>query len=668
MDDCLKSSKDEQVAIYTAQQLRLLLSQGGFRLTKWLSNSRTVIESVPEAERSKSLKEVPLSSLPTERALGVSWNTEADTFGFSISLKDKPPTRRGILSVVSSVYDPLGFAASFILRAKEILQGLCRANVGWDDPIPDIYAKRSEAWLRDLPKLEGLKIKRCFKPSGFGEVVSAELHHFSDASQVGYGAVSYLRMVNQKGKVHCAFVIGKSRLAPLKSFTIPRLELSAAVLATKLDKMIRKEIDTPIAESVFWTDSTCVLSYISNENNRLHTFVANRVSTIHDASSPSQWRHVDTKSNPADDASRGLEIEDLLDCRRWLEGPEFLWETKNCWPVLEREDISDVKEDDPEVKKCKSLAMKSIPVDASLNDIFAKFSSWHRLKRSVAWLFRYKSALRAARDRRLRGESALTQKRVRPLTVEEMQEAEYEIIKAVQRESFSNEITSIQKEESYASGNPTELRSINRSSSICKLDPTLKDSILCVGGRLRNSAISEHAKNPMILPKDNHVVKLIIEHYHEVSAHAGLEHVLMLLREKYWIVGARVAIKGVLTRCHGCKKRSAPVGEQKMADLPEDRVTVGKPTFTNVGVDCFGPFIVKRGRSQVKRYGVIFTCLAIRAVHIEVGNNLDTDSFVNALRRFVARRGQPDEIRSDNGRESCVSQSMRGTKIGSTSF
>ena len=160
--------------------------------------------------------------------------------------------------------------------------------------------ERWEAWLSELPNLENLRIQRCFQPPNFGKVVSTELHHFSDASQRGYGAVSYLRFINAEGVNHCSFVMGKSRLAPLKTITIPRLELSAAVLATKLDKSIRKEIDIPICESVFWTDSTCVLSYTASEDRIFHTFVSNSVSSIHEASSPSQWNYVDTKSNPAD--------------------------------------------------------------------------------------------------------------------------------------------------------------------------------------------------------------------------------------------------------------------------------------------------------------------------------------------------------------------------------
>ncbi|XP_028408800.1 uncharacterized protein LOC114531376 [Dendronephthya gigantea] len=183
-------------------------------------------------------------------------------------------------------------------------------------------------------------------------------------------------MVDVEERIHCSFVMGKSRLAPLKSVTIPRLELLAAVVAAKLDKTIKKEIDIPIKDSFFWTDSTCVLSYILNEEKRFNTFVANHVSAIHNVSSPSQWNHVDTKSNPADDASRGLEIEDLLKNKLWLEGPEFLGKTKDYWPKLKQAEVLEVKEGDPEVKKCKSFAVTTEPnVNRSLDEMFTRFSS-----------------------------------------------------------------------------------------------------------------------------------------------------------------------------------------------------------------------------------------------------------------------------------------------------
>ena len=161
---------------------------------------------------------------------------------------------------------------------------------------------RWQTWLQELPKLEQLSIDRCFKTPNFGEITSTQLHHFADASQQGYGAVTYLRITDVSGNVKCSFVMGKSRLAPIKPVTIPRMELSAAVVATRLDRISRRELSLPINESFFWTDSTCVLRYIENLDKRFQTFVANRVATIHDASSPSQWRYVNTQSNPANDA------------------------------------------------------------------------------------------------------------------------------------------------------------------------------------------------------------------------------------------------------------------------------------------------------------------------------------------------------------------------------
>ena len=241
VDDCLKSIDSDEKAIRLANQLRELLARGGFRLTKWVSNSREVINALPESERSSSVKDLDFAEPHLERALGVQWNVASDQFAFKISVKDKPATRRGILSVVSSVYDPLGFAAPFILQAKLILQDLCRKKLHWDDEIPEEDQQRWQTWLRELPKLEELAIDRCFKPTNLGEITSSQLHHFSDASQRGYGAVTYLRISDDRGKVHCSFVMGKSRLAPLKPVTIPRMELSAAVVATRDSTELREE-------------------------------------------------------------------------------------------------------------------------------------------------------------------------------------------------------------------------------------------------------------------------------------------------------------------------------------------------------------------------------------------------------------------------------------------
>ena len=187
-----------------------------------------------------------------------------------------------------------------ILRAKMLLQNLCRKKLGWDENIPAEDLIDWRKWLTELPTIEQFSIERCIKPENFGDVTHTELHHFSDASEVGYGAVTYLKSVNNEGNIHCSFILGKSRLTPIKPVTIPKLELTAATVAMKLDKMVRRELDIPSDRSYFWTDSTSVLKYIKNENKRFQTFVANMLAVIHDSTNPNQWFYIDTVMNLAD--------------------------------------------------------------------------------------------------------------------------------------------------------------------------------------------------------------------------------------------------------------------------------------------------------------------------------------------------------------------------------
>ena len=208
VNGCLKLVSSEGKAIRLASQLCELLACGGFKLTKCLSNSRRVIESLPVTERAPQVKDLDFDKLPVERALSVQWNIPSDQFGFKITDKDRPATRRGILLIVSSINDPLGFVAPFILNAKLILQDLCRKKFGWDDQIPDEFMPRWQTWLQELPKLEQLTIGPCFKTPQLGEIISTQLHHFTDASQQGYGAVMYLRITDVSGNVKCSFVMG----------------------------------------------------------------------------------------------------------------------------------------------------------------------------------------------------------------------------------------------------------------------------------------------------------------------------------------------------------------------------------------------------------------------------------------------------------------------------
>ena len=227
------------------------------------------------------------------------------------------------------------------------------------------------------------------------------------------------------------------------------------------------------------------------------------------------------------------------------------------------------------------------------------------------------------------------------ITFNEMETAESEILKNVQLHHFPEEIKSLSK--------PTCQARVRKSCWLQSLDPILVDGLLHIVGRLSLASTTFDAKHQIILPKNDHVTNLVIEYYHLISRHSGREYVLSLACEKFWVINVSSVVRRVISKCVSCRRRQGPVCEQKMADLPADCLTPDQPPFTSVGIDCFGPFQVRRGRSLVKRYGVIFTCLAKRSVHIEVAHSLDTDSFLMALRRFIARRGQVKEIRSDNG-------------------
>ncbi|XP_072171694.1 uncharacterized protein [Diadema setosum] len=334
VDDCLVSVKEEDKAVQLVDELKRMLKGGGFNLTKWLSNSPKLMESVPVHDRAKEVEGLDLTydALPIERALGVKWNIELDTMTYGITPKHKPCTRRGVLSEVCSVYDPYGFASPYVLNAKVILQELTAMKLDWDDPLPE---KQRDSWLnwkRDLPLMEDFNISRCLKPHDFGEVMEYQLHHFSDASERAYGVASYLRVTSQEGKVYCSLVMARTRLTPLKRVTIPRLELMAATLAVRVDSMLRRELDFNLKESIFWSDSTIVLQYIKNVEKRFHTFVGNRIAVIHEGSKPKQWRYVDTRQNPADDVSRGMTAEQLMNSDRWVNGPIFLWSEEELWP------------------------------------------------------------------------------------------------------------------------------------------------------------------------------------------------------------------------------------------------------------------------------------------------------------------------------------------------
>ncbi|XP_037388700.1 uncharacterized protein LOC119262023 [Pygocentrus nattereri] len=421
--------------------------------------------SIPDEERATVKDQDMTLSLPhMERVLGVEWCITSDSFKFRVQVKTNPLTRRGVLSTVASVYDPLGFIAPFVLLGKQVLQQMCREKIGWDNELPESLRPQWESWIRDLPKLSELEIKRCYLPSTFHNIKRYELHRFSDASISGYGECTYLRVISESDEVHCSLVMGKSRVTPSKVTTIPRLELTAAVVAVRTSDMLRNELEIQDLQEYFWTDSTVVLGYINNDARRFQVFVSNRIQRIKTSTKPEQWAYVASEKNPADYASRGLTAEQLK-TSSWFTGPKFLWQRE--LPDRERK-AEEVKDDDPELRKANVFSTKA-KEDRLLLDRLEKFSDWSRVVQAVARL-----------RQRVKEQKGKKQRTNESTSLEERKEAEIVIVKLVQEEAFPNEIKSLKA---------NKVISKSKNSKLYKLSPFLdEEGILRVGGRLSQAS------------------------------------------------------------------------------------------------------------------------------------------------------------------------------------
>ena len=659
VDDGLKSVSTVEQALKLIQCTQAMCAKDNLRLHKFASNSKDVLEALPANDRAKDLKDLDLrrDTMPVQRSLGTYWCIESDTFGFRIELRDKPATRRGILSTISSVYDPLGAVSPVILVGKQILQALCRQNVSWDDPIPEDILPLWEKWRTELPLLEKLRFPRSLKPTDFGDPVQTEIHSFSDASDNGIGQISYLRIVNHKGEVHVSYLLAKSRVAPLKPISIPRLELTAGVISVNVASMLKSELDIEDIKCYYYTDSEILIGYINNDARRFNVYVGNRVQHIRDRSSPGDWFHVPGKENPADEASRGLTAKELLENDRWFTGPKFLWQQDLS--LQQSQPVYTLLPSDVEVRKDSASTLTSKISEAKIRldspgilepDRFNHFSSFNRLKRCIVRIQRAIERTRPNKQLNWRPQEG-------PPLVAELSKAEDVILRSLQHHHFQSEIKILRKldgnDDHFQDSQNARKRNntVKSISNLHKLDPFLdKEGLLRVGGRLKNSVSPYTIKHPLIMPKSSHVTVLLIRQFHHGKQHHqgyGMTH-NAIRQAGYYIINGRSMISHIIAKCVTCRKLRGRTQDQKMSDLPPERLTPSPP-FTYTGMDVFGPFYIKEGRKELKRWGLIFTCLASRAIHLETLNAMTTDSFLNALRRFISRRGKVRQLRSDQG-------------------
>ena len=629
--DNLISGEDTPIkAIQLYNKSKYMFKDISMNLREWASNSPEVMQNIPDEDHAKG---------NTTKVLGLEWKPQNDTI--SIRYKNKPinvASKRQILKITAGVFDPLGLFTPVTLRSKILLRELWQEEKEWDDPINDDQQKIWESILKDLNELDTIKLPRYVGNE------NCKLVCFTDASGLAYATTVYL-LTEINGKTTVNLIFSKSRIAPVTSTSIPRLELLGVLIGTRSLNFVQKSLQIPVTKKILWTDSQCVISWIKS-TKPLPCFVENRLKEIK-TSRDIEYRYVNTKDNPADLATRGKTLEELRNSDLWWYGPKWLHQSEDSWPhwnieIIDQEtlnnlakstkgspilyEISAVARDGPteSQKAIYGENNDATPFGIRLQD----YSSLNKLVRVTSWIARF---LHNKFLHRIKSEG----KKEGALTSEEISNARMMWIKHVQKEATKQLV---------------EKKKNKKEANNLNLQADTNGIIRCYG-RLTTINLGDEDANPIYLPKKNHFTKLVIKEHHERLFHAGTSHTLSFIRRTYWIPHGRTEVRSAIFRCGTCKKyQGGPFKMPNMSPWPRIKVTRSSP-FTHTGLDYLGPLYVREENSKKKVWICLFTCVTVRAIHLEVIDNMSADQFLMALRRFISRRGKPSEIICDNAKQ-----------------
>lgn len=623
VDDFMSGVQSVDEGIKLFNEMIKLLNKAGFELQKWNSNNDKLMETIKEKGVDKIAtkgKDKEIREDELVKIMGLTFNRSEDNFRFLVNLPTllEPVTKRKIISDISRLYDPLGWVGPSIILAKIMIQKLWLAGIDWDEIVPDNLLKEWLTYRDEQIKLSEIRIPRWVGASSSDRVV--ELHGFCDASKSAFAAAVYIRTVDSEGKVNVSLVTAKTRVAPVKQVSIPRLELCGAVLLTKLLMEVATLLNITKHNLHAWTDSKVVLAWLDKHPSKWSVFVANRVSEILTNLDPQNWSHVTSKHNPADCASRGLRPSELINNKMWFNGPEF----------LSNDTITYSK---PKSIETELEAIKSHCTTIEDDNLLNRFSSLTKAKRVMAYCMRFIN----------KSKKTTTKTTTTYLNTTELNEALNLYIKNCQSINFSEEIKKIR-----------EKQDLPRNSKIRSLTPYLDEhGLLRVGGRLNQSdLLTFNQKHPILIAKQCELARLIIADAHKNTFHGGPQATLCHVQTRYWIIGAKQLIKAHYRNCVICVKNAAITKSPLMGQLPPARITPSR-AFSNSGVDYAGPIQIRtskgRGHKSYKGYIALFICMATRAIHLEVVSDLTSEGFLQAFKRFVARRGHCSHLWSDNG-------------------
>ncbi|XP_062538613.1 uncharacterized protein LOC134206887 [Armigeres subalbatus] len=569
VDDFLDSVDTVEEAVELIEDVKHVHAMAGMEIRNFASNSPVVLERIGGVSDTEQ-KAIKLEST-VERVLGMVWKPAEDVFTFELDLKEEVrnivfnksvPTKRQVLRTIMSLFDPLGLVAHFVVHGKLIMQRIWREGLDWDEKINGEILEDWRRWSGLLLRINEVSVPRCFFFGNGSSSDGVEIHVFVDASENAYACVAYLRSWCN-GIPRCALIAAKTKVAPLKPLSIPRLELQAALIGSRLLDTICKALTVPISARNLWTDSTTVLAWLRSESRRYHQFVGFRVGEILTTTTIDEWRKVQSKLNVADQATKWKNGPSFSPGDWWYSGPSFLSDPTDKWAEHSSENFVTSEDMRSSFLHHRNLRQPLI-VDVE------RFSKWTRLLRATAYVFR---AAKRFLSLKVKG----------PLMQDELLSAETLLWRQVQMQAYPDEYFTLQ----FNKEHENEPRQLERSSVLFKMSPMLdSNGVLRMNSRITAAPIvSTDLKYPIFLPKEHRVTELLVESYHIRFLHENKETVHNELRQRFQIPNLRSLVSKVTKQCQYCRVRKATPQEPMMAPLPEIRLTPFIRPFTHTGVD-----------------------------------------------------------------------------------
>lgn len=599
VDNLVTNAESVNEAVQLYEDTKKTFDELSMNIRDWASNSQEFIDKIPEEYRSKQKECIKL--------LGLLWNLTDDKLLLKFhenEITGRNVSKRDVLKNLARLYDPCGFVAPLILPAKLLFQELCIQKIKWDDSLSEENLQKWDKALECLKSAKDIKITRYIGiPNSKIDETKYDLHCFADASKNAYAAVVYL-VAHDLHNTTTAFVMSKARITPIEDksdLKIPRLELLGYLIGNRLLKYVQNTLELTIRHKYLWTDSLIVLSWIRS-NKLLPPFVSRRINEIKQHIGVEHC-YINTSSNPADLATRPelwLQKKDL-----WFNGPGFLTKPLQEWPNTMHMSAS---ENATFLSTGEALDVIDGPEMTT--------KGYETFEDSICII-----PQDAQEDDNDEPEQVPTTRHDETISA----------LKELQTRHFPNEVA----------GKVTHLvRNLGLFTDV--------DGVLRCRGRMMHTDWSYERKHPALIPKDSPFTNEVIRQCHEENYHVGAAHTLSIIRQKYWIPQGRAQVKKVIKLCPQCKKHGGgPYKLPDTPDLPPERVNYSSP-FTYTGIDYFGPLFVNTNNGKEKRWVCLLTCLAVRAIHLEVVDNLTADECLLALRRFIATRGLPQLIVSDN--------------------